>query len=34
MNSKNRNNVVLAREVFEPVILNPGEFISIHIKVM
>lgn len=34
MNSKNGNNVVLAREVFEPVILNPGESISIHIKVM
>lgn len=34
LNSKNGNNVVLAREVFEPVILNPGESISIHIKVM
>lgn len=34
MNSKNGTNVVLAREVFEPVILNPGESISIHIKVM
>lgn len=34
MNGKNGNNVVLAREVFEPVILNPGESISIHIKVM
>lgn len=34
MNSASGNNVVLAREVFEPVILNPGESISIHIKVM
>lgn len=30
----NGYNIVLAREVFEPVILNPGESISIHIKVM
>lgn len=34
MNSQGRYNVVLAREVFEPVILNPGDSVSIHIKVM
>lgn len=34
MASNSGSCVVLAREVFEPVILNPGESISIHIKVM